>query len=80
MLHRVFLVFPVFLLGLWDRMAVGTRRVGPTRPTDGKEKTNFECWISNVEVGGALEGLKRPILGLKTRKSRFFGPKKAKTA
>ena len=33
----------VFLLGLGVRMAVGTRRVGPTRPTDGKEKTNFEC-------------------------------------
>ena len=48
-LHPVFLLFPVFLLGLWNRIAVGTRRVGPTRPTDGKEKTNIECRMLNVE-------------------------------
>ena len=52
-----------FPLG-WDRMAVGTRRVGLTRPTDGKEKPNFECrmrngvWRSGEGSGG---GLKRPI-------------------
>ena len=41
-----FPVFPVFLLGLGDRMAVGTRRVGPTRPTRGergKPILNVEC-------------------------------------
>ena len=45
-LHRVFLVFPVFLLGLWNRMAVGTRRVGtnlPTRLERGKPIMKVEC-------------------------------------
>ena len=61
-LHRVFLLFPVFLLSQGERMAVGTRRVGRTRPTrwgKGKPILNVECGMSNGEVerarGGAEE-------------------------
>ena len=63
-LHRVFLLFPVFLLSQGERMAVGTRRVGRTRPTrwgKGKPILNVECGMSNGEVERARGGLKRPI-------------------
>ena len=58
-LHRVFLLFPVFLLSQGERMAVGTRRVGRTRPTrwgKGKPILNVECGMSNGEVERARGG------------------------
>ena len=45
-LHRVFLLFPVFLLGLLDRWLSDTAGwVNPPYPM-GKRKTNYECRMS----------------------------------
>ena len=80
-LHRVFLLFPVFLLSQGERMVVGTRRVGRTRPTrwgKGKPILNVECGMSNGEVERARGGgLKRPI---STANGRERGPRRGISA
>ena len=77
-LHRVFLLFPVFLLSQGERMAVGTRRVGRTRPTrwgKGKPILNVECGMSNGEVERARGGAEEADFDRKwTRMDANAGP------